>query len=150
MKKRLLLAALLTVFAASLHAQSADTVTKLLESEKADLYTVSYICCVSADLALDTVSPEHAFDILSGRNLVKADSGNTEVTWSLLALIVSDTWNIKESLMYTLFHNERYAFKQLKALGIIPSNANPHAPVSGSQVLDTLTMTIELYREAVR
>lgn len=52
-----------------------------------------------------------------------------------LSLIVAKVGNMKGGLFYSIFKNSRYAFKELKALGILPEEADPSMLVSGRDVL---------------
>ena len=62
-------------------------------------------------------------------------SVNTPITLSELSFICTKLGNIKGGLFYTIFPSPRYAFRELKAKGILPQNADPDEKPSGRDVV---------------
>lgn len=146
MKKRLILSIIVALTAAfCVHAQSANVVSELLETEKATLGQVSYLCATELNLISESSSYAEAVDALKKEGILKNSAkltAESPVRLGQLTLILSKTWKINESLFYNWFQNRRYAFMQCKALNIIPSSATSLKIVSGQEVLNYVTICI--------
>lgn len=122
-------------------AQSADVITKILESEKVSFGQISYLSACHQKMVSDDVSLEEAFEALQKSGQVSPLVSAADFpSYDAVAAVYAKMWNIKGGLFYRMTKGSaRYAFKQLKADGVIPSSADPKSKVSGSQVLNLYT-----------
>ncbi len=147
MKKTIFLC--LIAFAAfCVHAQSAESVSDLLESEKANMGQLSYLCASKLGVISEDTSYADALDVLKKEGIVrdsKKITAETPVRMGELSFVLSKTWDIEGSLFYKINKSKRYAFMQCKALGIIPSSVSGIKIASGRDVLNAITMCNNLY-----
>lgn len=139
--KRILTSVLLLLLFASVHAQSADVITDILNTKEVTFGQVCYMAAVQQNYIEDTASYSEAIEVLYRKGQIpKIVYEGTVVPMANLAYIYSNMWDVKGGLLYKIFHGApRYAFKQLKADGVIPANADPSTIVSGAEALNIYT-----------
>ncbi len=125
-------------------AQSAQKIADICDTAEANYGQVCYLIGTNSQLIDDQCSEEESFATIRKSAVFSSEkTAQDSITMSDLAFLCSRTWNISESLLYKLTKSPRYAFKQLQALDIIPSNAYPDSKVTGTQLLDIITMCID-------
>lgn len=146
MKKMIIVSVVfLSVLAA--HAQTADFVTEMLSAHGADYGQVSYLSAVYQDFVDETASYDEAFTALKNAGQLpygvnKADT----VNMAGLSYMMAELWPVKGGLMFRVTKGSpRYAFRQFKADGIIPVDADPSEKVSGTDVLTMYTACQNTY-----
>lgn len=137
MKKRILLISmLLLLFAASVSAQSADAVTKMIEADEANVGDIAYFFAVYLEAVPESSPASAAFTALQNKGICRADAAADDVlTYKTFAGMLMRAWDVKGGLMYSLTGSDRYALRELQAQGFIPSSVDPMAAVSGYQTL---------------
>mgnify|MGYP007069844441 CR=1 FL=1 len=141
-KVLLLLAQVLLSFA--MFPQSSEQISAILKSEKATVAQVSYLPAVYSSLIQDNDGEAKAFDELKSKGLVPNEvSAEAEATLSDVAYIYTKALGIKGGIFYSLFPSKRYAYKELKARGLFPSNADPSMKVSGRDSIDIFNACLE-------
>ena len=149
--KRLFIFLAFCVIAVHANAQVAGRLTQILNTEQATYGQASYMSAVATGMAQDTDSYETCFDILKSENIIVGNpSLKTPITAKNFADMISKTWNINNSVFYRITNHPRYAFKQMKAAGIIPSNYYPNRVLSGQEMLNIITLCIEKFDTAGR
>lgn len=140
MKKRILLIALLlVVFAAAASAQSADALTKMIDAKNATVGETAYFLAVYLDAVPESCSEAAAVSALQDKGVCNDDlTADTFLTYRTFAGMLMRTWNVKGGLMYSLTKSDRYALRELQAMGIISSAVDPSAVVSGFDALAAL------------
>jgi hypothetical protein len=140
MKKMIILVAVFLSVCA-VHAQTAGFVTEMLAAQRADYGQVSYLSAVYQGIVDETASYGEAFAALEMEGLLPYNVNKTDVvTLAGLACMMTELWPVKGGLMFRITKGSpRYAFRQLKADGILPVDADPSEKVSGSDVLTTYT-----------
>ncbi len=149
MKKVLLcfLSALLLTIPA--FSQSADQISKILDSQKATFAQVSYLPALYANLINENDSEEASFEAIKKAGWVpESAKAESEVTLSQLSLIYAKAIGLSGGLFYSLFHNERYAFKELKARRILPGDADPSTKLSGRESIDLFNSCLTQSKES--
>ena len=146
MKKILLF--LTSLFISSfVFAQSADFVTRMLETEKATFGQVCYLSAVSQNLISDEAKEVDAMNAIFEQGILpdEVQPGDT-INYKQAAIIFSKIWNIKGGLFFRLSGgNARYSFKQLKNDGVILQTADPSMIPSGVDILNMYTMGEKRY-----
>ena len=145
--KKFYLFTLITCFLLTpIFAQSADEVTKVIETKEVTAGQVAYFACTAAGSIKDNATEEDALNTLKKTLKLKVSSENEIITCDEIAWIVSNTWDVKGSLMYLIVPSPRYAYKQLKADGVIPSNFDTKRKLTGHEFLNILTKCQEVYK----
>ncbi len=129
-----------------IYAQSADVVTNILNTDQVTYGQICYLSAVRQNLMEDTKSYDDAIAILSKEKQLPFAgivSENQIISLKEIAYIYSKIWDNQISsrgLMYKLTKGSpRYAFKQLKADGIIMNNSDPFKGIDGFEALGILT-----------
>jgi len=139
--KKSLVTLLLLLFFSSAFAQSSDVITEILNAKQVTFGQVCYMAAVQQDYIDESATYTDAIEVLYKKgqipNIVYED---TVVPLVNLAYIYTHMWNVKGGVMYKLFRGApRYAFKQLKADGIISASADPGSFVTGQEALNIYT-----------
>ncbi|MCR5762334.1 MAG: hypothetical protein K6G00_03000 [Treponema sp.] len=144
--KRLTIFLALFVLAVQINAQIAGKLTQIINTEEATYGQASYMTAVAVGMALETDSYETCFDILKDENLIAGNhSLKDSITAKNFADMLSKTWNINNSIFYRITKHPRYAFKQMKAAGVIPSNYYPNRILTGTEMLNIITLSLEKF-----
>lgn|SRR5574344_120881 len=139
MKKTAVVSFVLALFcAAAISAQSADKVTEMIKTDKATWGQVCYFSSTYLGLTGDNASYEKSMEALKSAGIIKTAPKNatTPIPLDQMAFIYAKTWKVGGSLWYKLFPTPRYAFKLLKADGIIPVTADPSKISTGHDALN--------------
>lgn len=139
--KKLLPTILFILFSSFLYAQSADVITEILNTDQVTFGQVCYLSAVQQGFIEDDASYSDAINALyEKKQIPMVQYEDTIVPLVNLSFIYTQMWNVKGGLMYRIFHGApRYAFKQLKADGILSVNANPNSLISGKDALNIYT-----------
>ena len=146
MAKRFFSAAVFILLALAVHAQSAEKITELIKADQVSYAQLCYLSATAKGLVDDTVSYHEAYKVLcdEGTAYAQADA-EVPVTLKTVASMCAKTWKVKGGICYTLFHTPRYAFRQMKADGVIPSSADPDKTANGRDVLNIISACITTY-----
>jgi len=138
MRKTTIAALVLAFLCASFaNAQAADKVTEMIKTDKATWGQVCYFSAVYLGLTDEDSSTVTAAQALVQEGFIKPVADvNSPITLEQIAYICAKTWKIKGSLLYTIFPCPRYAFRMLKADGIIPATADPMKISTGHETLN--------------
>ncbi|MBQ8681019.1 MULTISPECIES: hypothetical protein [unclassified Treponema] len=144
-KKVLLSAVFLLSAIIPAFSQSSEELTVILQSEKATLAQISYLPALYANLIDEKGSEAQAFEALKNTGYFSEDSSSdSEASLQDACGILVKTLGIKGGLFYSLFKSNRYAFKELKARGILPNTADPDYKLSGRDFLDLFNSCLTL------
>ena len=146
MKKFLSVLFTLSIFGFAF-AQSADIVTDLLDSDKATVGQVSYLCAVQQHLIDESGSYEDAVSALVSNNQLDDNVSSSDfVTLSKVACLFAKNWSVQGGIMFTLTNGSpRYAFKQFVADGVISATAESSATLTGGELLSLYTSCLSRY-----
>ena len=133
----------------SVYAQSADVITDILETEEITFGQVCYLTAVQMNIIEDSASYEDAVTALYEHGYIPAlEEYQSPVPAVDLAYLYSKLWNIQGGLMYRITHGSpRYAFRQFQSDGIIGSDVDPAAYISGEKALSIYTSCINRYSD---
>lgn len=148
MKKMLSVLFMLSLFLAA-YAQSADVITEMLEAEEATFGQVSYIAAVQMKLINENDSYETAVQKLYDNQVIPSvEDASAPIPVVDAVYIYSKLWDIKGGLLFRLTKGSpRYAFKQFKSDGIIDSDLDPAAHISGAAALSLYTSCVNKYSD---
>lgn len=129
---------------AAVNAQDASKLSDVIGTDFATYGQISYLSAIELGLIADDASYETAVVALKQQHFLKETvSASDIIPLTDVAFICSKTWDIKPSLLYRIFKNPHYAFKQLQAVGIISSLSDPHHKLSGHEVLNIISACID-------
>ncbi len=139
MKKFILILLTILSFSISSFAQSSQKISEILESTEISKAQASYFVCVYQNLAQENATENQAFNVLLEKNLFKSQENPQEkISLSKSCYLISETGKMKGGIFYSIFHSPRYAFREFKALGIVPQSSDPNQKVSGSEFIALL------------
>ena len=147
--KKLTLCFLASLFVSlSAFAQNSDKMTAIIKSEKITCEQASYLPALYANLITENDSQDSAaFEALKSNGYFSSDSqADSEITLAQISSIYMKALQLKGGLFYTLTKSQRYAFKELKAQGILPTESDPSMKVSGREAIDIFNSCLELAR----
>ncbi|MCQ2586307.1 MAG: hypothetical protein MJ185_12010 [Treponema sp.] len=133
----------------SLSAQSADAVTDILNAEKITMGQACYLSAVFQGFASDDTSFEDSMLALVGQGQLSEITEPSEpATIARLSEIYAKMFDVKGGLFFRLSGGSpRYAFKHLKAKGLIPQNTDPSKVLSGREAMSLFTKVSMRYGE---
>lgn len=139
MKKFILILLATLSFSICGFAQNAQKVSEILESNEISKAQASYFVCVYQNFASETVEENQAFEILTQKNLFKSQENPQEkISLSESCYLIAKSSQMKGGIFYSIFKSPRYAFREFKALKIVPQDADPNQKVSGSELIALL------------
>lgn len=123
------------------YSQSADVITDMLKAPEVTFGQVCYLSAVQQGFVSDDATYDEAIKALYDEGQIPQDADkSTCVVMANLAFIYAQMWNVQGGLFYRLTNGSpRYAFKQLKADGVISETADPKTVVSGMEALNIYT-----------
>lgn len=139
--KKILSILFVLFIAGSVYAQSNEVITEVLKAEEVSFGQVCYLSAVYQGLVQEDASYEDSIKALYNAKQIPAISYETDsVAMVNLAFIYAQMWNIKGGIMYRATNGSpRYAFKQMKADGVIAEYIAPSHIVSGYEALSIFT-----------
>lgn len=136
MKKIVVFISLLLCAAFYASAQSSEKISNVIECSEVTKAQTAYLSACYQNLVQDSASFEEAFDVLAQKGIfTEKDEASQSINLEKASFVIVKATGIKGGLFYRMFHNPRYAFKECKAMGIIPANADPAMKVNGHQLI---------------
>ncbi len=127
---------LLLAGAASLAAQSNQTVDRLLDEKPATFGDAAYVILSAVGFVPDNATGEDATTAVAEKKLLSKTPLPTEpATLGQVCYLIMETQRIKGGLFYTLFPGPRYATRELASLGLLKGYTHPNRVVSGEEVM---------------
>ena len=146
MKKIILITVFLTFTRFFGCAQSADEVTKLLNTEEVTYGQACYFLATLHGLVDEDASYGQALDSIKEQGLLNFDVPKFDpIPLNQISHICVKLWRIKGSFFYLICPTPRYAFRLLKAHSVLSRTADPLKKVSGHEFLNILTDCIAKY-----
>ena len=140
MKKNVCIALFLSFLCFGAFSQSADKLTEMLNAQTVTIEQLSYFAANYLNLAGETATGEEALSALKEH----IDFSRIQNTASALsakdcAYLCCQVWGIRGGIMFRITKLPRYAFRELKALEIIPASTDPYTKISGRDALYIMT-----------
>lgn len=139
--KKIIFLSLIVLFALNFTmAQSADGVTKAIETEKATCGQCAYFIATALELVKDNASEREALESLMNAGIVSKNyEPSTIIRKDVFSGMCMKAWKLKGGLFYTITKANRYAFREFKAMGFFDSNSFPSQSISGPDMLDIIS-----------
>jgi len=143
--KKFLLAALFLVAAISVHAQSAEKISQIVDAKEINYGQAAYLALVYAGDIEETTAESDALTAAVQKNWIKSGAvDNVAIKLGELSALYVKATGMKGGLFCRLTKNSaRYSFKELKALKILDKAADPSMKVSGQNALSLFNSCIQ-------
>ena len=126
-------------------AQNAAEMDALLEAETVSAAVLARFVLGSADLLDPLLSgPEAekaAYDMAAANGWIKTPSDES-VTLKNAAFIIMQAFGMKGGIMYSLFNNPRYAYREMVYKKIITGHSDQNMKVTGQRFLQILEKAV--------
>lgn len=145
--KKFFICIFLALIAIEVYSQSSDVITDILDSKEVTMGQVCYLSAVQQGLINENASYTDAVNALYKEGQIPVAIYEAALVPLVnIAYIYAQAWNIKGGLFYRMFHGApRYAYKQMKADGILPEGADPAMILSGQEALNLYTSCLIQY-----
>ena len=149
-KHWILLYSLFSILCSFAFAQTASELDSLLTADPVSAARASRFVLGAADLLPAGISGNEAekaaFDKAKSNGWINATSGEA-VTMKDAAFLIMKAFDLKGGVMYSLFNNPRYAYREMVYRKLIMGQADQHMKVSGSKLLQILDKTLKYTEE---
>jgi len=129
----------------ALQAQTAADMETMLGSDTVSTAAAARFVLGAADLLTPGLSGSEAeraaYEMASSRGWVKASAGDA-ISMEETAFLVMKAFDLKGGLMYSLFKNPRYAYREMVYRKLIPGQTYQGTKVSGAKLLQILDKTV--------
>ena len=133
----------------SAYAQSADVITDILDTEEVTFGQVGYLTAVQMKLIEEDASYEDALSVLYEKGYIPSiEDEDSPIPAVDVVYLYSKLWTIKGGLLFRLTKGSpRYAFRQFQSDGIISTDLDPSAYISGVKALSIYTACVNKYSD---
>lgn len=143
MKKLILIATIAVAAAFTANAQSFEKISEILDSEEVNLAQISYMAGTCGFNLPENSNYTTAFEEMKRRRFFKQDAKESDkATLAQASYVFMKAAKMDGGLMYKITDSKRYAFKELKARGVIPQTAEASLPLSGHDAINLLNSCI--------
>ena len=143
MKQRMLVF-LVFFFSLTVYGQEARRVTEILEAPLLTKGQVAYITASWLSADNESLDFQQATQLMVTEGFFsEATNASDPIRLDELSNVCMKTWYIPGGLFYRMTKANRYAFKELKALGYLSANADPSFTVTGFQGMNIMFKCME-------
>ncbi len=147
MIKKCFIVLVILVLPVLVFSQQADKITDIIESDLFTCGQAAYICSTFLDENTESFSYEQAMNWVIEKNLLKTDKDfSMPITVAEFSGLCMKTWNIPGGLFYKLTNSNRYAYKEMRALGFVSIFDDPSKNINGASALNVIYKCMELGR----
>ena len=143
--KKWLLTPVLFFIAFSLSAQNAAELDAMLEAGAISAAAAARFVLGAADLLPQELSGQEAeqaaYDMALSKGWVNT-AANSSITLKDTALLVMRAFDFKGGVLYRIFHNSRYAYREMIYRRLIQGKADPNMSVSGPRLLQIISKSL--------
>ena len=149
MKKTFLICLLMmAVSVIHLSAQSNEVIDALLDQDQAKFDDTLYMIFTASGMLPDSASSEDSFHEFTHQGWGLKEKGlDDPVTADELAHLIMKALDLRGGIMYTIFQNPRYAYKELVYRKVLETGIGSKRIVSGEEVLRVLAKTMTQQEE---
>lgn len=148
MKKLFLTAVFLIVCLVPAVAQSSERISEMIKTDEITFAQASYLIATYKGMVAEDADNNTAFLELVNSGIIKNRYETDDLlTLDNAAYLCAWTMDIKGGIFYSLFKSPRYAFKELQAKGVLPSDVDPIFTVSGREFLGIFNACADIAEE---
>lgn len=127
-------------------SQQADVITDILEREHATYIDFAYL--IASEMGMECTPFEaytwcDRYEVFGFR-----ESPLTPITVSTFSKFMMVSYNLKGGIMWSVFRNSRYAWKELKNSGFWKTGADPSQKMSGRDLVRAIGRFFTMYPDA--
>lgn len=144
--KKTALCLILALLTTPFWSQQASDISRILAKESTDYMDFSYL--VASELGMEC-TPFEAYtycDRFGSFGL--EETANTPLTVRTMSHFFMNNYGLRGGIMWSIFHNSRYAWKELRATGFWKAGIDPDSQVSGRDLVRAMNKFFSLYPEA--
>ena len=142
--KQKILVFLVFFFSLTVYGQDATKVTEILDSPLLTKGQAAYIAASWLNTDNESLDFQQAIQLMVTEGFFSEDSNASDpIRLDELSNLCMKTWNIPGGLFYRMTKANRYAFKELKALGYLSATADPSFTVTGFQGMNIMFKCME-------
>ena len=149
-KNNLLLFSFFFLLSSLLFAQTASEIDAMLQTEAISAAKAARFVLCAADLLTEglsgTEAEKTAYDIAASKGWIKINA-EENITLKDTAFLIMKAFNLKGGIMYSLFKNPRYAYREMLYLKLIQGVSDQSMKVSGQKLLVILDRTLRYIEE---
>lgn len=120
----------------AVNAQSAEKLSALLSTPQITKGQAAYLAATFQNLVSDDASEEESFNVLAEKKFFSGkESADEFITLGKASAVFAKAVNLKGGILYSITHNSRYSYRELKAKGILPYDADPSFKISGRDAI---------------
>jgi len=142
MKKSITLTFFLLIICTALHAQTADFIQTLLQTQAVSYEQAARFVLEAADLS-DSYNKTNEHDAtqeamrfaIEKKWLPKNTKAQDAISLERLSLLIMRAFGLKGGPMYSIFHNAHYSYREMVFQDIIQGRSDPQMKVSGEKLL---------------
>jgi len=122
---------------APLHAQTADRIQTLLQTKAVSYGQAARFVLEAADVTgFDSTSEQDAARFAAEQNWLPANiNAQDSISLDNLSLLIMKAFGLKGGLMYKLFGNAHYSYRELVYKDLIQGQSDPKMKVPGEKML---------------
>jgi hypothetical protein len=145
--KKLAIAVLMACLLAPAFCQEARVMTDILAREKATNTDFAYLIASQTGM---TCTPFEAWSWCDRFGSFQFDStASTPVTVYTVSHFLMSNYGIKGGLLWSAFHNQRYAWKELSASGFWKAGTDPDTVLSGRDLVRAVAKFFQEHPDAL-
>ena len=145
MRKFIALVTFFFVTAFVVTAQSSERVSEIISADYVSNAQVAYLAASYKNLTGDNPANEDLYKVLNENGFsLDIEKADEKADLQSVCYVFAKATDLKGGICYSLFKSPRYALRELKANGIIPSKSDPSMKISGRQTISILKSCIEL------
>lgn len=153
MKKNLAVLIFGCLFVAFCSAQSAQVITDILNQEKSQWDSLTYLAYYMDEnnaTSGEELTTQETFDFFYSRGYIPQEySASSIVRHDELSLFLLKTYSVPANgLLYSIFQNRRYAFRQMQHMGMFLSSDFPSHTMSGGSLVTFMGDFLTMYPSA--
>lgn len=142
--KQKILVFLVFFFSLTVYGQDATKVTEILDAPQLTKGQAAYIAASWLSADNESLDFQQAIQLMVTEGFFSEDSNASDpIRLDELSNLCMKTWNIPGGLFYRMTKANRYAFKELKALGYLSANDDPSFSVTGFQGINIMFKCME-------
>jgi hypothetical protein len=144
--KKLILLLLCAFCMFPIFSQQAELISDILAREKATYMDFAYL--IASEMGMEC-TPFEAYTWCDRYGVFGFDdSPLTPIKVSTFSHFMMVSYNLKGGIMWTVFRNPRYAWKELKSSGFWKTGADPAQKMSGRDLVRAIGRFFSMYPEA--
>lgn len=127
-------------------SQDASFFTTVLDSQRITWEQAAFLAMAGSGRVPDTVSPNKAWESLSKTQwYTNIPEKHSPISVQQFSYLLAMSFNVNGGLWFTLFNNERYAYREMVFKSVVPGSFDPHSYIKGPDAMKILEKAIAFF-----